>query len=328
MNEKVGQLIKLQDYVSRYEQDIFLYPSRYVRLKKQQWQKLRSSWENRDMLEQLENIQATPDWYEEGNPFVNKVKGLFKFGKKESEHEEREKIGDEAVEASPFQFAPSFTFHPETEEELKHQFLEQLFTHQLRWASKTLVEKSIVHNKFYFDERLKYFLQRFPDTVLVLYHPIFLLNKAPVEVEIILVTPTEAWCISFLEKEESAVFVGSSDHFWIKRYKDREEKILNPLLALNRTEKIVKQIFQLYEIDLPLHKVVLSRNGYIDFPAAPYDSTFIEKRNYEKWFQSMRMNRAPLKHIQLKAAQSLLEYCQTTSMYRPEWENDPDLESE
>lgn len=29
----MGQLIKLQDYVSRYQQDIFVYPSRFVRLK-------------------------------------------------------------------------------------------------------------------------------------------------------------------------------------------------------------------------------------------------------------------------------------------------------
>ena len=30
----MGQLIKLQDYVSRYEQNIFHYPSRFVLLKK------------------------------------------------------------------------------------------------------------------------------------------------------------------------------------------------------------------------------------------------------------------------------------------------------
>mgnify|MGYP005609875703 CR=1 FL=1 len=36
----MGQLIKLQDYVSRYEQDIYHYPTQYVYLKKQQWEKV------------------------------------------------------------------------------------------------------------------------------------------------------------------------------------------------------------------------------------------------------------------------------------------------
>ena len=35
----MGQLIKLQNYTSRYEQNIFHYPSRFVMLKKQQWDK-------------------------------------------------------------------------------------------------------------------------------------------------------------------------------------------------------------------------------------------------------------------------------------------------
>jgi hypothetical protein len=197
----------------------------------------------------------------------------------------------------------------------------------MKWASTTLMEKSFVDKKYLFDPRIKYFLQRFPDTFLVLYKPIFLLKKAPVEGEIILVTPTDVWCITFLEGEDLSVFNGSSDHFWIKRNKEREEKVLNPLISLNRTGKIVKKIFQLYEIELPIHKVVLCRNGYVDFPSPPYDVEFIEKRNYEKWFHSMRAHRSPLKHVQMKAAEALLECCMTTSIRRLEWEIKPEQES-
>ena len=39
----MGQLIKLQNYTSRYEQNIFHYPSRFVMLKKQQWDR----WQRR-----------------------------------------------------------------------------------------------------------------------------------------------------------------------------------------------------------------------------------------------------------------------------------------
>ena len=41
----MAQLLKLQDYVSRYESDLSRYPSQYVRLKKQQWEKLKVTWE-------------------------------------------------------------------------------------------------------------------------------------------------------------------------------------------------------------------------------------------------------------------------------------------
>lgn len=324
----MGQLIKLQDYVSRYEQDIFLYPSRFVRLKKQQWEKIRASWENgddpQDSMERIEQ-EPLPDWYEEEKePLLDRIKGFLKRGRQEEEL--MEDTSADTKESDPFSFEPSMSFLPASMEDLKHHFLEQLFTFQMKWATTTLTEKSFVDKRYYFDERLKYFLQRFPDTVLVLYTPIFLLKKAPVEVETILITPTDVWCISFLEEEDMSVYVGSNEHFWVKRNQEQEQKVLNPMLALNRTEKITKQILKMYEIDLPIHKVVLSRNGYIDFPSAPYDIKLIERRNYEKWFQQMRAQRSPLKHIQLKAAQAILQYCQTTSIRRLEWETEPDQE--
>ena len=92
------------------------------------------------------------------------------------------------------------------------------------------------------------------------------------------------------------------------------------MIALNRTSKIVKKIFQLQEIDLPIHKVLLSRNGFIDYPNAPFDTKLVDKREFEEWFQSLRRLRTPLKHIQLNGAKALLQYCQTTSIRRIEWE--------
>lgn len=318
----MGQLIKLQDYVSRYEQNIFLYPSRYVRLKKQQWEKILSIWERDEALERYEEDISLSIWNEdEKEPFMERVKGFFHIGKEEeAQDQSAEMLRQEVYGEASFLFSPVFKDKPSTVEELKQQFLNQLFPFQIKWASATLTEKSFVDKRFYEDERLKYFLQRFPDTFLVLYHPIFLLKKAPVEVETILITPTDVWCISFLEHEDSTVYCGSGERFWIKRVGKREERVLNPLIALNRTEKIVRNIFQLHAIDLPIHKVIISRNGYFDYPFAPFDVELIEKRNYEQWLQTMRTLRTPLKHIQFKAAKGLLEFCQTSSIPRLEWE--------
>lgn len=321
----MGQLIKLQDYVSRYEQNIFVYPSRFVQLKIQQWDKLRARWENGELLLQNQREeQYEEDWEEEGNHFlISHMKKLLNFKRKKEEEmdEEEEERGEEENE-SIFTFTPKFTTIPETEEDLKKLFLEQLFVHQMKWASTTLTEKSIVDRSFYFNEQLKYFLQRFPDTFLVLYSPIFRIKKAPVELETILLTPTDIWCISFIEHEDLAVFQGSKEHFWLKKINKRDEKVLNPLIALNRTGAIVNDILQLVDISLPIRKIVLSRNGYIDYFGQPYDIEFIDRRNYEKWFQFMRGQRTPFKYIQFKAAESLLEFCDTTSIRRLEWEID------
>lgn len=330
MEEKVGQtsmgqLIKLQDFISRYEQNIFSYPGRFVRLKVQQWERTKENWENEGMdAANLSIPSAAPSIEDEKQkqPLFGKIMGML--GRNQIEEEqipltvETDK-GDDPDESS-MQFSASFSTKPSNLEELKLQFLEQLFKFQMKWASSTLSEKSFLDSSYYHDENLKFFMQRFPDTFLFLYRPVFLLKKAPIEAEIIMLTPTEVWCITFIEREDSAVFVGSNDRFWLKRNKNQEQKVLNPLLALNRTEKIVKKIFQIDGIDLPIHKLVLSRNGYIDFPNAPLGTEFVEKRNFETWFQRMRLLKSPLKHMQLKGAQSLLRYCQTTSVRRLEWD--------
>ena len=49
---RMAQLIKMQDYISRYEQDIYRYPTQFAKLKKQQWDKLKAAY-NAGELNQL-----------------------------------------------------------------------------------------------------------------------------------------------------------------------------------------------------------------------------------------------------------------------------------
>ena len=42
----MAQLVKLLDYVSRYEHDLSRYPSQYIRLKRYQWERMKTQWEN------------------------------------------------------------------------------------------------------------------------------------------------------------------------------------------------------------------------------------------------------------------------------------------
>jgi hypothetical protein len=319
----MAQLIKLLDFISRYEMNMYRYPSQYIRLKKQHWNKLKVLWEQ-GILEE--------SFRKEEEPIKVEKKSLFKplkemMKRNQSTDNETEELFDTEQEVTdefedgnlPLDY--SFTNSPSNEEELKRRFLDGLIEFQIRWASSTIREKSYVDRPLYFDETLKYFLQRFPDNYLVLYKPVFLVQKAPIELEIIMVSPTETWCISILEDKEDSVFLGSKDRFWTKKYKDEEKKVLSPLIAVNRMEKVIQPIYQSYDIEMPIRKVILNRTGYIDYPYAPVDTMIVDKRVYDEWFSSLRRLSSPLKHVQLKAAKSLLEHCQTTYVKRPEWDS-------
>lgn len=313
----MAQLIKLQDYISRYETDLSRYPSQYIRLKKQQWEKIKVAWEMGELdVHKQPIVEEVP----EKRGVFNKIKQIFNrdeddFLNREYEEALLRGMNEEELDVS-------FSFNANTELELKQQFLDHLLKFQIKWASSTIAEKSFVDSRYYEDLRLKHFLQSFPDHTLLLYEPVFLLKKAPVEFELLLLTPTDIWCLAFLEEEEDAVYIGSNDHFWSMKIGDRETKVLSPMMSANRMGKIVKQLFTLAGVDLPIHKVIVSRTGFIDYPDVPSDLQFLDKRSYEEWFQKIRHAHSPVKRMQMQAAKVLLDYCQTTSFRRPEWEHD------
>ncbi|UTE74047.1 NERD domain-containing protein [Rossellomorea marisflavi] len=304
----MAQLIKLQDYISRYEMDLYRYPTQFVRLKKQQWEKMKDHWENGDSHEEALSAMEEKETVKDR---------LFSFFKRRGDQEEIEDLTMYAESDDEEEFAiDAERVEASTEDELKQVFLENIMDFQLKWASSTISQRSYVDNSYYYDERLKYLLQRFPDNILVLYHPILKIKKAPVEFETILITPTAVWCLTFLEFEEGTAYIGGKDHFWLKKWGREEEKVLNPLITLQRMETIIDQILRFAGVDLPIHKGVICRNGYIDYPQAPHHVHLLDKRKHEGWFESLRSISSPIKGVQLKAAQAILDYGHTTSFKR------------
>lgn len=307
----MAQLIKLQDYISRYESDISRYPTQFVRLKKQQWEKLVKAWEENRLTNHYE-MEISDDVKKAS--FIDKVKVWFK---KEDEMIVVNDLFDRETEEDEIDTTSLLDAH--TKDELKKRYLNQLIQFQIKWASSTLLEKSFVNQRYYDDERLKHFLQRFPDNVLMMYEPVFLIKKAPIDFEVLLITPTEVWCLAFIEHQEDAAYIGNQEHFWTKMVDAQESKVLNPTISASRMEKIVQQILHLAKVEFPIKKAIISRNGYIDYPDAPTDIILLTKRTYDEWFEKLRNNRSPLKMLQVKAANALLDYCHTSSFRRPEW---------
>ncbi|NMH67476.1 NERD domain-containing protein [Bacillus sp. RO3] len=319
----MAQLIKLQDYVSRYETDLYRYPSQFVRLKKQQWEKMRQYWENGNVPEPIPP-KKDEEHVEDRSSMKDKLFSLFK--KKQAEEEELSESTQPNDEEIEFEMDGYQGFS--TEEELKVSFLNLVFEFQLKWASSTIMEKSYVDNSYHYDERLRYLLQRFPDNIFVMYNPVLKIKQAPVELETILITPTGIWCLTFLEFEEGTAYIGSGERFWLKKWGDVEMKVLNPLIGLRRMERILRQIIQHRGVDLPIYQAVVSRNGYIDYPQAPTGIQFLDSKLHDEWFQKQRSNSSPIKGVQLKAAQAIMEYCQTTSFKRLKWEEQATVSEE
>ena len=320
----MAQLVKLQDYISRYQIDLKRYPTQFVRLKKQQWERTQNEWKRGTFDSSwLEN-----DHEEEVPEHKSLFYKLFKRSKEEHVEEDigndTELLDDELVpeESTTLHFQPNIIYNPQSREELKRIYLNQLFHFQLKWASSTLLEKSYVDPKFMRDTLLKMFTLQLPDNYFLFYYPILKLKNAPVELDIILVMPTEIVCLVVLEARDLDVFIGSSDRFWIQKSGMEEKKVLSPVIGLNRMESILHQILKKEEIELPVRKVILSRNGYIDYPGASYNTEFVDTRTFTNWFMTLKSSPSPMKHNQFKAAQAILNLVQTTSFSRAGWEID------
>ncbi|RCW62674.1 nuclease-related domain-containing protein [Saliterribacillus persicus] len=300
------QLIKLENYISRYEKDIYHYPSQFTRLKQENWKRLKSAWEfqNQQFLETDNMEEETAE-----NNFFN----WRSFFKKREEIEE-EKVTEEDV-------------LPQTEEELKQYFLDTLLPFQLKWASTTISEMSFLDRTYYQEPLLKYFLQRFPDTFLLMYNPVFDLKNSPMEADIILISPLGIEIIRVFEWEDNQLLIAGDDRTWYKEENQIQSKIFSPLLSLKRTEKILKSIFKKHDLDFPVTKVVLTRKNKIEFGAEPYQTKYIDIDSHDRWLMEKRSISSPLKHRQLKVADYILRYVETKAMKRPEWDQQDQTET-
>ncbi|PIC71403.1 hypothetical protein CSV77_05075 [Sporosarcina sp. P16b] len=312
----MAQLIKLADYISRYENDLTRYPTQFIRLKRYQWKRIKKQWEHGVDIyaEQAatfsKDVEVPSKWYTV----------LFKKWRKQPDVEltQASAISEQAVEdqENDWDFQASISSQPSNVEQLKRAYRDQLFQFQLKWASSTLYDRSRVDPKYFSDPLLKQLTLRLPDSFLLLYYPIVKVNKAPVELDIILLAPTTCYCITVLEDERMAAYIGSGERFWLKKFGEEQAKVLNPTIALSRMEKVVSSFFRAAKVEIPIKKLIVSRNGYIDYPGTPFEVTTIDRKTYEQWLTKLCSNPSPMKHTQFKAAQAILDHAQTTAMSR------------
>ncbi|WP_432352290.1 NERD domain-containing protein [Sporosarcina sp. A2] len=328
----MAQLVKMLDYVSRYEHDLSRYTTQFIRLKRSQWERMKTQWDNGVDLASWQ-IAADDETRSEPNISVEGVRKkrfltlsrFLPFRKDESEAASEEKVSDQEDE---LQFTPNIIQDPRSLQQLRKLYIDQLFHFQLKWASSTLTERSRIDGKFMQDRLLHDFLEHLPDSYLLFYYPVLKIKKAPVELEIIIMTPVECICITVLQVENGSVLVGSGERFWDKKLGENESKLLNPTIGLNRMAKIVSNLFVAAEVEVPIRKVLLTVESYIDYPGASYDIQLVDKRDYPRWLEKAKNSSIPMKSMQFKAAQVILDLCQTTAASRLFETEDEQMENE
>lgn len=264
--DRMAQLIKLSDYVSRYETNPFHYPGQYIRLKQENWRQLYEAWEEErrlaEIAEAAPKIEVEKDTKFRWNPFAKK-----------SDVEEYEEIMNDRDKL------------PRTREQLVQYFLNQLYPFQLKWATTTLSQVSYTDRKYNNEPNLKYFLQRFPDIYLLMYYPTFNVQNTPIDGEIILISPIGIDVITLMEEHPDTNIIVSDERTWTLEMNNSQTKIISPMISLKRTEQIVKSILNRYEIDFPVNKMVLSKTNHILYHTEPYNTTIVGKREFKKWFE-------------------------------------------
>lgn len=312
----MAHLIKLEDYISRYQFDIYRYPNQFTRLKKERWNFLKAEWEEEKVpitsILEFDEVDEEEEVVPESNVMkraIAKVRGLYKF-----KHDPAF-MNDEKPRNNQYD-------HIHTIEQLKKMFSDEMFDSQIRWASSSLLEHSNVSPHYRHDRWLRFFAQKLPDNYLVLYEPIFFIKQAPVEMGTMIISPTEIYCIALIEGKESSVFDATADRFWIEHVDKEHRKVLSPVVALNRSASIISGILAEAKLTLPVKKVVLAPDTFIDVKAQGLRVEFIDKRFFKEWHEKLVKHPSPLKSAQLKVAKELLEQCKTVARRRQELVDD------
>ncbi|SDZ29326.1 hypothetical protein SAMN05421736_10963 [Evansella caseinilytica] len=317
----MAQLVKLSDYISRYETDIYRYPSRFVRLKKERWERLLHDWEHRKTMPLYQesddgNLDSDDSSKEAG--FLGRLKNFFQ----REEKNEWDFDMPSQQEAAP----PWAAF--KSKEELVNHFREEIYRFQLSWASSTISEVSDIKRKYYYDTLLTYLLLKLPDSFFVFYEPVFVAKKAPVDLDIFILTPSELWLITPLFGKKDTIFHADSDRFWIKAQGENKDKIIHPGISLKRMRTVIKTMLEEKELSVPITTAILAKDSYIDTPQTQKRWNYIDRRNIDEWQKALLKNRSPIKHHQLKIADALLSSCLTTSEFRAEYLEDVDEPTE
>ncbi|RSL32896.1 NERD domain-containing protein [Salibacterium salarium] len=315
----MAHLIKIEDYTSRYQHDLQRYLGQFSRLKKEQWENMKREWTkaNQTMSSEETYEESLDDWLEGTDSgfftaTLHRLKNLSGKSRKNEEDVEEKEQGH--------------TYKDKSIEEVKELFYEDLFQAQLRWASASLLDESMLDPAYRYDPILRYFVRHLPDNYMIFYYPVFTVGKAPLEMDIILLSPTSIYCLSIINGDANSVFEPSSGRYWNEYVHKEIKRRINPVMSLNRMSSVLRSLLEDTSLQMNLRRIVMSPDSIIDNRLVSTKVETVDKRNIDEWFEKRKRNPSPIKKNQLYAADILLQYALTNSFRRRDLVDDNDAE--
>ncbi|WP_306984022.1 nuclease-related domain-containing protein [Alkalicoccobacillus murimartini] len=298
----MAHIIRIMEYRSRYQTDLQRYPSQFTRLKKERWHYLHESWKR----EFAETLRHEYEDLTESSPLAGMWSKAVTHVRKWTNTEQNE-VDEKQREHEAFQ-------------RVKKQFKDEMYTMQLEWAGVFLEEseEQVESNSLFKNTWLKWLALDLPDNCFIFYKPIMYVKKAEIELDILLITPTELVCMTILKGDPLSVFEASSERYWIEYVNKERHKRLSPLPSLERMERVVKAVLDQHEIDMPIRSLVVAPDAIIDQRTSGLKFDCVDKRTFQSWKNKLSQSTTPLKYHQVKAAEYLLNVCEPKHLEQEE----------
>ncbi|MGE9213947.1 MULTISPECIES: NERD domain-containing protein [unclassified Exiguobacterium] len=138
-----------------------------------------------------------------------------------------------------------------------------------------------------------------------MYRPVVEWNGATVELSHLIIGPSHLYLVEWLDGDRSIYHI-SKQKTWIHQpLKGENKRVVNPLIALTRTEEIIRQFLPSY--DGVIQKVTVAPEGYFDHVPETRSTQFISRSDYESWLKQVNTRAPIVKAQQIRDVSKLLD---------------------
>ncbi|MFC4618306.1 hypothetical protein ACFO4N_06125 [Camelliibacillus cellulosilyticus] len=201
-------------------------------------------------------------------------------------------------------------------ESLRTAFHDDFYKNQLIWATSTPTHRAEPDVKYRRHRWLSFFLQALQDTVFILCEPIFDSKLSGRTVDFLFMTPQSIWCVNILEGEAGSVFQGLGGGKWREVRSRSVDYLSDPLPPLERIVALVGDILRERQINMEIKGCLLVPESFTEYIAPTQKVTVCDRSSWRTWMNDTFDHHANLKYIQLRAAEALLDHCQTVGSER------------
>jgi len=262
--------IKIFDVISKYERDMLDQYNRYLEYVESDTARILRLQEN--------NRLVSPEVIKMDNPW-------WKFWRR-----------TERIELEPI---------PLSEQQVQELLTKRRHIQKLQFACEGAREADLPHLAFLRDYAYRCMRTEWNERHFCLYRPVVEWNGATVELCHVIVGPSHLYLVEWLEGDRSIYHI-SKEKTWIHQpLKGENTRVINPLIALSRSEELIRQILPNY--DGVIQRVVVAPNAYFDHLPEQRTTAFIGRGEYAQWMKQVN-GRAPIvKAQQIRDMATLLD---------------------